>query len=160
MIALGALAALFIVAGLTVAGIAFFGSRPVDATPSSGGKTLTYAAMGLICVGIGLAIPFAIVVSNHRNAKEQAPSGVDLTAAQAEGRQLFATTCATCHTLRASNATGRVGPNFDVLKPQAALVENAIKLGRAQGNGNMPALLLSGDDAKNVASYIATVAGH
>ena len=30
----------------------------------------------------------------------------------------------------------------------------------AQGNGNMPALLLSGQDAKNVANYIAAVAGH
>ena len=46
------------------------------------------------------------------------------------------------------------------MHPNAALVENAIKLGRANGNGNMPALLLNGADAKNVAAYIAAVAGH
>ena len=41
----------------------------------------------------------------------------------------------------------------------ANLVTNAIQLGRAQGNGNMPAGLLTGRDAQNVAAYIAAVAG-
>ena len=159
MIALGALASLFIVTGLLVAAVAFFGSRPENAQPSSGGKGLLYTGIAIAIVGVGLALPFALLVGNHRHAPKSAVGGVDLTADQSKGRQLFASNCATCHTLRASNSAGKVGPNLDVLQPQAALVENAIKLGRAQGNGNMPALLLSGPDAKNVASFVAAVAG-
>lgn len=159
MIALGALAALFIVTGLLVAAFAYFGSRPADAQPSSGGKGLLYAGIAIAVVGVGLALPFALLVINHRDAPKTAVGGVDLTANQAKGRQLFADNCAACHTLRASNSNGTIGPNLDVLQPPAALVTNAIELGRAQGNGNMPALLLSGGDAKNVANYIAAVAG-
>jgi sulfite dehydrogenase len=159
MIALGALSALFIVTGLTVAAFAFAGSKPVDGTPSEGGKGMLYAGIAIAVVGVGLALPFALLVKNHRNAPRTAPGGVDLTSAQAKGRTLFAKNCSTCHTLRASNATGKVGPNLDVLQPPAALITNAIKLGRAQGNGNMPGLLLSGPDATNVANYIAAVAG-
>jgi mono/diheme cytochrome c family protein len=159
MVALGALAALFIVIGLSVAGFAFHSTRPVDAKPAQGGGLL-YAGLAILIVGIGLAIPFALIESDHRNAKKDTPGGVDLSANQAKGRSLFAATCATCHTLRATNSTGKVGPNLDVLQPPAALVTNAIQLGRAQGNGNMPALLLTGEDAKNVASFVAAVAGH
>jgi len=160
MIALGALSALFIVTGLTVAAFAFAGSKPVDGTPAEGGKGMLYAGIAIAIVGVGLALPFALLVKNHRNAPRTAPGGVDLTRAEAKGRTLFASNCAGCHTLRASNSAGKVGPNLDVLQPPAALVTNAIELGRAQGNGNMPALLLTGPDAKNVANYIAAVAGH
>ena len=161
MIALGALAGLFILTGLAVGGFAFYGSRSAGPTPSGGGSSrLLYAGLALVGVGIGLALPAVLLVGNDRHAAKRAPGGVDLSANQATGRKLFATNCATCHTLRASNSVGKIGPNLDVLQPPAALVTNAIQLGRAQGNGNMPALLLTGDDAKNVASYIAAVAGH
>ena len=33
------------------------------------------------------------------------------------GRAVFAKYCSTCHTLKASNAVGKVGPNLDVLHP-------------------------------------------
>jgi sulfite dehydrogenase len=160
MIALGALAALFIVTGLTVIGFAFAGSKPAGGESAEGGKGVLYAGIAIAIVGVGLAVPFALLVKNHHNAPRTAVGGVDLTAREAKGRTLFARNCATCHTLRASNSTGRVGPNLDVLQPPAALVTNAIQIGRARGNGNMPALLLSGPDATNVANYIAAVAGH
>ena len=120
---------------------------------------MLYAGIAIAIVGVGLALPFALLVKNHRNAPRSAVGGVDLSSVEAKGRTLFAQNCATCHTLRASNSTGKVGPNLDVLQPPAALVTNAIQLGRAQGNGNMPAQLLRGPDAKNVANYIAAVAG-
>ena len=41
----------------------------------------------------------------------------------------------------------------------AGLTTNAIEEGRARGQGQMPALLLDGEDAKHVAEYIAEVAG-
>lgn len=161
MVALGALVALFISIGLAVAGFAFFGSRkPSSGPPSRGGQRVLYTGLAIVCVAVGIALPARLITNNNADAAKSAPGGVDLTASQAEGRTLFANSCATCHTLRASGSVGKIGPNLDVLRPPAALVTNAIQVGRAQGNGNMPALLLSGDDAKNVASYIAAVAGH
>jgi mono/diheme cytochrome c family protein len=96
---------------------------------------------------------------DNTDADAVARGGVDLTAEQVHGRQLFAENCATCHTLAAVNAVGKVGPNLDQLRPAAALVVNAIETGRARGQGQMPAELLAGRDAEAVASYVSTVAG-
>ena len=38
------------------------------------------------------------------------------------GKTLFADYCSGCHTLKAARATGRVGPNFDEMKPSYARV--------------------------------------
>ncbi|WP_326924500.1 c-type cytochrome [Capillimicrobium parvum] len=84
---------------------------------------------------------------------------MDLTNAQAHGRELFTHNCATCHTLAASNAVGLVGPNLDNLRPNEALVLNAIHQGRARGQGQMPANLVTAQDAKDVAAYVSAVAG-
>ena len=85
---------------------------------------------------------------------------MDLNAAQANGREVFGTYCATCHTLKASNAVGKVGPNLDVLHPPKGLILDAIANGRARGQGQMPAGLVDGQDAQDVAAYVAAVAGH
>jgi len=77
----------------------------------------------------------------------------------ASGRELFARTCGTCHTLKGAATTGRVGPNLDQLRPPSALVLNAIEQGRARGAGQMPAALYDGTDARDVASFVAKVAG-
>ena len=37
---------------------------------------------------------------------------------------------------------------------------NAIQQGRAQGRGQMPADLVDGQDAQDVADFVAAVAGH
>ena len=73
---------------------------------------------------------------------------------------MFAANCATCHTLKASNAVGKVGPNLDELHPPKALILDAIANGRARGQGQMPAGLVDGQDAQDVAAYVAAVAGH
>ncbi len=160
MLALAALVSAFILVGLLVLGVAFASRRkPAGTSPSRESNRLLYAGVLIVCVGIGLALPLLMLVKNADSADTKAVGGVDLTAAQAHGRELFAQNCATCHTLQASNSVGKIGPNLDVLRPPAALVTNAIQIGRARGNGNMPALLLRGEDAKDVASYIEAVAG-
>ena len=96
---------------------------------------------------VGLAIPAVVIGLNSANHAENGPNGVDLTAAEAHGRQLFAQNCSTCHTLSASNAVGKVGPNLDELNGgdlPPAFVLDAIHNGRARGNGQMPAGLLAG----------------
>ena len=54
---------------------------------------------------------------------------------------------------------GRVGPNLDNLRPPKALILNAIAQGRARGVGRMPAQLLQGQDAQDVAAYVSKVEG-
>ena len=92
----------------------------------------------------------------------------DHVSEQQKGRELFSHACNLCHTLAASNAVGRIGPNLDVLIPEVssttagrkAFILSAILEGRARGNGQMPALLFQGKEAEDVANYVATVAGH
>jgi mono/diheme cytochrome c family protein len=135
------------------------GVRGTLQTQSRGGRRAVWLSTTLVIVGIGLAIPIWIGAANADNHASKAPGGLKLTAAQVHGRELFARNCATCHTLRAANAVGVVGPNLDKLQPPAALVLFAVKNGLARGNGQMPAGLLVGQDAKDVASFVQRVAG-
>lgn len=114
-----------------------------------------FAVAGAIAL-FGLIVPAVVLTSNQASA---GPSGSTLTADQTHGRELFSSKCATCHTLADAGAVGRVGPDLDVLAPTEGLILNAINQGRARGQGQMPAQLLDGDDAKDVAKYIAEVAG-
>jgi mono/diheme cytochrome c family protein len=54
---------------------------------------------------------------------------------------------------------GKVGPNLDQLHPPQALVIDAIRKGRARGQGQMPANLVDGQDAQEVAAFVAKVGG-
>jgi mono/diheme cytochrome c family protein len=114
-----------------------------------------FAVAGVIAL-FGLAVPAIVLLGDQASA---GPGGSNLDTSQADGRKLFNAKCATCHTLSDANAVGRVGPNLDVLAPTAGLTLNAIQQGRARGSGQMPAQLLDGQDAKDVASYIEDVAG-
>jgi mono/diheme cytochrome c family protein len=161
MIAIAFLVAAFLLVGGAVVAAAFAGGRrrTSSAGPSRGASRLLYTGVAIVCVGIGLGLPLLLLINNAADADRTAVGGVDLTATQAKGRELFASNCATCHTLQASNSVGVTGPNLDVLRPAAGLVENAILVGRARGAGNMPVGLVTGDDAKAVADYVAAVAG-
>ncbi|MEA2192012.1 MAG: cytochrome [Solirubrobacteraceae bacterium] len=109
-----------------------------------------------VIVLFGLAVPTIVLRGDQAKA---GPGGGKLSSAQADGRKLFAGKCAQCHTLGDANAVGKVGPNLDLLAPTSGLTLNAIAQGRARGTGQMPAQLLDGQDAKNVAQYIEDVAG-
>lgn len=68
---------------------------------------------------------------------------------------LFASTCGSCHTLAAAETTGTVGPNLDELAPDTQAVLEAIQ----SGPGAMPENLLTGEEAEQVARFIAENAG-
>jgi glucose dehydrogenase/mono/diheme cytochrome c family protein len=74
-----------------------------------------------------------------------------------EGKSLFTTNCATCHTLSEAGTTGSVGPNLDELKPEKSLVETQV----ANGGGGMPAFAgqLSPEEIEAIAEYVSKVAG-
>lgn len=76
-------------------------------------------------------------------------------AASGDPKEVFASTCGGCHTLSAAGASGRVGPNLDEVEPEAAEVVQAIE----QGPGQMPQGLLEGEQAQQVADYVAQNAG-
>lgn len=108
---------------------------------------------------LGLGIPAAVIATvEDRNDIPEANVS-NLTAAEKRGRELFGERCANCHTLKASKAVAQVGPNLDTLRPNKTVVLNAIQNGRAQGNGQMAADLVEGQDAEDVAAYVAKAVG-
>jgi mono/diheme cytochrome c family protein len=124
----------------------------------------------VVLIIFGLALPAVLLIGNHSNASGQV-GGMKLTQGEKVGRVLFGEHCAVCHTLGAANAIGKVGPNLDSLKPPASLVLHTINNGclpnasgananqQCLGQGVMPAGVVQGEDAQNVANFVARVAG-
>ena len=121
-------------------------------------KTATVLfVIALLVLGVG--IPLAVIGSVE--ARDDIPEAnvSNLTAAEQHGRELFGRRCAQCHTLTASKAVAQVGPNLDQLRPPKELVLDAIENGRSRGSGQMAAGLYSGEDAEDVAAYVAKAVG-
>jgi mono/diheme cytochrome c family protein len=143
------------------------GARESLHTESKAGHRLVTLGV-VVLFAFGLAVPAIVLAFNADHKASVAVGGLHLTAAQQEGRELFAKSCAVCHTLQATKSVGRIGPDLDVrvgddistAAGRKALVLNAIAEGRARGLGQMPALLYQGKEAQDVASFVAAVAGH
>jgi mono/diheme cytochrome c family protein len=154
----------FVVVGLLVFFVAMRGGpRGANAALHSQApraRVLSAGIIAAIAVLFGVGIPVAIGIGNGTTAEDNGPGGVELSSSEIAGRRLFAQNCATCHTLEGAAAVGKVGPNLDQLRPPKVLVLNAIQVGRAAGRGQMPAELLTGRDAQDVAQFVAAVAGH
>ena len=91
-----------------------------------------------------------------------------------KGQQLFTQKCGSCHTLTGAGTNGTVGPNLDFAFKQArangqdsdtfegvvaAQIENPRPAAPEQTDVYMPADLVTGQDAEDVAAYVASVAG-
>jgi mono/diheme cytochrome c family protein len=153
----------WVLVGLTIFVIALSGGprearTRVFQSQSRRGRRTTVVVILIVCLAFGVALP-ALVIANDEHQDKAGRADVKLTASQKRGRELFGHTCNQCHTLAASKTVGKVGPNLDNLRPPEALVLNAIQQGRARGNGRMPAALLQGQDAQDVAAYVSKVAG-
>jgi hypothetical protein len=173
-------AVLIIVIVFTVlAGAIFWGSQRgslgkitgVMQTQSSIGRKVVNVVLVITYVGFGIAVPAIILIGNHDNASAQV-AGIKLTAGEKAGRELFGEHCAVCHTLGAAAAIGKTGPNLDQIKPPYSLVMHTLQNGCLQnpgaaasqqtclGYGNMPADIVEGRQAQEVASFVSKVAGH
>ncbi len=90
------------------------------------------------------------------------------------GRELFLSRCGTCHTMAQAGSTAEQGPNLDAAfatarsrgKDAATIegvvqsqIENPRPAEESQTNLYMPANLVTGTDAENVAAYVAKYAG-
>jgi mono/diheme cytochrome c family protein len=150
----------FILAGLAVIFIAFSGGPAAarEAYLTRGGRFFR-VAIPLLYVGLGVAVPAAVIAS-----RGEAEGGVgtlrtaSLTENEKDGKHLFLQTCWSCHNLDAVDAQGVTGPDLDTLGLDKQRVLNAIRRG-GTGTGRMPPGLLVGEDAENVAAYVAKVAG-
>ena len=106
-------------------------------------------------------------------------SVVNASADKENGRKVFQNTCAGCHTLAAAGSTATIGPNLDASFAEARsegfkesaildIVHDQIKFPGQYPvsasnpdflKANMPANLVTGQDAIDVAAYVAANAG-
>ena len=143
------------------------GARQALHTDSPIGQRLVMLGVVML-IAFGLVVPALVLAFNGEHKAGVAVGGVRLTPSEQRGRDLFARSCAVCHTLAATKSVGRIGPNLDVrvgddiatASGRKALVLNAILEGRARGLGQMPAMLYQGREAEEVAEFVAAVAGH
>jgi mono/diheme cytochrome c family protein len=108
---------------------------------------------------LGFGVPAAVIAAVSSQDSDPEAGVHNLTENEKRGRELFGDRCSACHTLKAANAVAQVGPNLDDLRPNSQLVLNAIDQGRANGNGQMAADLYTGQDAKDVAAFVAKAVG-
>jgi cytochrome c5 len=128
------------------------------ASQSRTSRRTALVIFAVLYVALGVAVPAVVLAADHSD-RNVGDSSIKLNAAEEHGRQIFGERCNNCHTLAAARTQGKVGPNLDQLKPPAALVLNAIETGRMRGNGTMPAGIVSGKDAQDVAAFVGAVAG-
>lgn len=89
------------------------------------------------------------------------------------GKELFTKGCGSCHTLADAGTTGKIGPNLDYAFVQSRIDglgdDTILQVVRGQiaypvttpstGAPGMPADIFEGQDAEDVATYVASVAG-
>lgn len=171
MLAVAAFVAFWVIVALGLFFIAMRGGggRP-RRDPGRRGSAATLSLFVVVAAIFGVGLPLAMLIGNHSNASAQV-GGLKLSAAQKQGRELFGEHCGVCHTLAAANAVGKVGPNLDILKPAESLILHTLAngcepnaaTGSAQsclGQGVMPADVVQGENARDVASFVAKVAGN
>lgn len=83
------------------------------------------------------------------------------------GKQLFAQKCGSCHVLDRAGTAGQVGPDLDSAFSQArrdglgeSTIEGIVRdqIAHPRRGSAMPPQLVTGDDARDVAAYVARVA--
>jgi mono/diheme cytochrome c family protein len=133
----------------------------------------TFVTFGLLIAVLAVLIPWLAF-----RADGDADEGAEKVPAHLEtGQTLFKTSCGDCHTLYAAGTDGNFGPNLDELlaaggPPSGSSAEeaieniegrvlNAIEVG-VDGSttaGRMPPEILSGEQAEQVAEFVANTAG-
>ena len=130
----------------------------------------TFIVFGIVVLVLAAVIPWLV----FRADGDAARGREQVSANQKQGQTLFETNCGTCHTLYSAGTDGNFGPDLDELlaatgpatdekaiKQIEGRVLNAIEKGVDSGTipGRMPAGILSGEQAEEVAEFVATTAG-
>ena len=116
----------------------------------------SFLFFALFFVAFAIAVPFWALTKEGE--ADSSPEAVPASAEAA--KQLFATNCGSCHTLARAGTDGIVGPNLDLLlgnvPGQSQRVLSAIEMGV---QGRMPAGILRGEAAQQVADFVGKYAG-
>jgi mono/diheme cytochrome c family protein len=126
---------------------------------SRASRRVATVLFAIFAVLLGIVVPAAVIAADKDKDDIPEANVSDLTESEKHGRELFGQRCANCHTLQAANAIARVGPSLDQLRPNKELVLDAIENGRARGNGQMAGGLYTGEDAEDVANFVAKAVG-
>ncbi len=117
--------------------------------------------MRRIVLGVALALATALLGAGCGTGGKADP-----TADTQAGKALFTSKCAGCHTLGDAGATGTIGPDLDAaFGPSRAqgfkqsTIQNVVLLQIRDASKPMPDNLVKGQDAQDVAAYVAAVAG-
>jgi mono/diheme cytochrome c family protein len=102
--------------------------------------------------------------ATHASGAPQSPAtDQPLSAAEVHGRDLFVQHCGSCHTFDAAGTIGQIGPDLGDIALTHAAILHAIRTGgggHSHGaggrTGNMPANLVTGQDARDVAAFVAS----
>lgn len=132
----------------------------------------TFVVFGLLVVVLAVVIPWLAFRADGDSAPEASvPAGLE------PAKALFQNNCGNCHTLYAAETDGNFGPDLDELlapagPPEGADAEKTVEStdGRVlkaveEGvdgstvSGRMPAGILNGEQAEEVAEFVARTAG-
>jgi mono/diheme cytochrome c family protein len=117
---------------------------------------------GLVVLLLGVGIPaWALTQEGSESGAEQVASNLE------EGKELFVTNCGACHTLAKAGTDGVIGPDLDELlappsatAPDPATIKPRVLSAINNGvGGRMPKGVVSGQQAEQVATFVAQVAG-
>lgn len=118
----------------------------------------SFVTLAIFAVGLAVAIP--LWASGKEGSLDASPEKV--AASDQQAKEVFATNCGSCHTLARAGTDGVVGPNLDELLGAGTPEGNEPRVLTAIENGvsgRMPAGILQGDAAKQVANFVAREAG-
>jgi mono/diheme cytochrome c family protein len=118
----------------------------------------TFFIFGIVVVFFGLLLPYWAI--SKEGGESASPEKV--AASDQEAKELFQTNCGACHTLARAGTDGIVGPDLDDLLGQGTPEANKQRVQTAIENGvdgRMPAGILQGENAEQVADFVARVAG-
>lgn len=128
-----------------------------------------FVIFGILAVCLAVLIPLWAYLAD---ADEENLTG-GLSANLQTGKDLFVTNCGTCHTLSAAGTDGNFGPDLDsLLAPTGPAADQATAKGiqervlvavregvDSSTPGRMPGQILTGEQANQVAEFVAQEAG-
>ncbi len=130
----------------------------------------TFIVFGIVVLVLAAVIPWLVFRADGDAARGREQVSANLK----QGQSLFETNCGTCHTLYSAGTDGNFGPDLDELlaatgpasdekaiESSEGRVLNAIDEGVDSSStpGRMPAGILSGEQAEEVAEFVANTAG-
>lgn len=132
----------------------------------------TFVVFGLLLLILAVLIPWLAFRSDGESAPE-----ANVPAELESGKALFETNCGNCHTLYAAETDGNFAPDLDQLlapagPPEGEAAEQTVEATRGRvlnaieegvdsstTPGRMPGGILNGEQAEEVAEFVARTAG-